>query len=43
MRRVEKPNHLKKNEINTPDELAFLLWSAELDKEIIAFWKAMIK
>jgi hypothetical protein len=25
----------------TPEELCFLLWKAELNKELLSFWKAM--
>ena len=34
----------KENIIKSPeDELQFILWKAELNKELMAFWKSMFK
>ena len=44
MKKIEKPDYFKQSKFDNPDEeLAFLLWNAELNKEILAFWKSMIK
>jgi hypothetical protein len=44
MKKIDKPDHMKKPDFENPgEELAFLLWKAELDKEILAFWKSLIK
>ena len=44
MKRIEKPDYFKEPKFDSPEEeLAFLLWRAELNKEILAFWKSLIK
>jgi len=39
MRKIEKPGHMKKYENN--EDIGFVLWKAELNKELAAFWKAL--
>ncbi len=39
MRKIRK----KFDEFDEPEELDFLLWKAELDKELSLFWKLMTK
>jgi hypothetical protein len=44
MKKIEKPDHINNNEFEYPDDdLAFLLWSAEFNKELLAFWKSIVK
>jgi len=44
MKKIGKPDYFKQPKFdNLDEELAFLLWSSELNKEILAFWKSMIK
>lgn len=39
--------HHDKNHVNTPEfpseDLGFMLWKAELSKELLSFWKSMKK
>ena len=46
MKKISNPNHDKNHE-NFPeapvDELGFMLWKAELSKELLSFWKSMQK
>ncbi len=37
MKKIEKPGHMK--EYN--EELSFMLWKAELNKELMSFWKSL--
>ena len=42
MRRDGKKFSLIENEMEKPEEdLQFLLWKAELNKELLSFWKSM--
>ena len=44
MKKVQKPDYMKNHECeNSNDELAFLLWKAELNKEILSFWKSLLE
>jgi len=46
MKRYEEINSLKsKDDIpkSPEEELKFILWKAELNKELMAFWKSMFK
>ena len=43
-KRIEKPDYIKgiDNKFDGPnEELSFLLWKAELNKELLSFWKSM--
>ena len=40
MRKIEKPGHMK--DYNNKEDLSFVLWKAELNKELMAFWKSLI-
>jgi hypothetical protein len=43
MKKIEKPDHIDGPKFDKPnEELAFLLWRAELNKELLAFWKSLI-
>jgi len=39
MKKIERPEHIRGH--NTED-LSFVLWKSELNKELMAFWKALI-
>ena len=39
MKKIEKPGHMK--DFNEED-LSFVLWKAELNKELMAFWKSLM-
>jgi hypothetical protein len=44
MKKIGKPDHMKEPNFEKPnEELAFLLWKAELNKELFAFWKSLIQ
>jgi len=46
MKKYGRINHLKtKDDIKElkEDELKFILWKAELNKELMAFWKSISK
>jgi hypothetical protein len=43
MKKIEKPDHVDYDEFRCPDDLAFMLWSAEFNKELLAFWKSIVK
>ncbi len=36
-----KRNSFEKNDEIQDDELKFILWKAELNKELLSFWKSM--
>jgi len=40
MKKIEKPGHMKNCESN--EDLSFVLWKAELNKELMAFWKSLV-
>lgn len=43
MKKIYK-NHEYHKEINkNNEELAFMLWQAELNKELLSFWKSILK
>ena len=39
MKKIEKPGHMKNC---NGEDLSFVLWKAELNKELMAFWKALM-
>ena len=42
MKKIEKPNFIEENNFDNPnEELKFILWKAELNKELMSFWKSM--
>ena len=44
MIKVERMKHMENIELNDPDEdPKFILWKAELNKELRSFWKEMMK
>jgi hypothetical protein len=44
MKKIERPAYIKQHENeNSNEELAFLLWKAELNKELTSFWKSLFK
>ena len=52
MRKINKPDKLDSmksvhdkptNPHESVEELGFMLWKAELNKELMSFWKALIK
>ena len=43
MKRIQKPDHMNDKYEAPCDDLAFTLWKAELNKELLAFWKALTK
>ena len=44
MKKIQKPKYMEEHEFeNSNDELAFLLYKAEINKEILSFWKSLLK
>ena len=44
MKKIEKPKHMEEHTFeNSNEELAFLLYKAELNKELLSFWKSLLK
>ncbi|UCB58622.1 MAG: hypothetical protein JSV67_08485 [Thermoplasmatales archaeon] len=44
MRKIDKPKYMNEHEFeNSSEELAFLLYKAELNKELLSFWKSLLK
>ena len=39
MKKIERPEHMKDY---NDENLSFVLWKAELNKELMAFWKSLI-
>ena len=42
MKKIDKYRNLEKSD-DYGDELEFMIWKAELNKELFTFWKKMIK
>jgi hypothetical protein len=43
MKKIEKSANMKQHENENPnEELAFILWKAELNKELMSFWKSLL-
>jgi hypothetical protein len=40
---INKPKPKEDIPISREEELKFILWKAELNKELMAFWKSLIK
>lgn len=40
MKKIDRPEHMKNQ--NKDEDLRFVLWKAELNKELNAFWKSLI-
>jgi hypothetical protein len=44
MKRVQKVGYIEENHFKNPnEELQFILWKAELNKELMSFWKSISK
>lgn len=44
LKKIEKPKYMEEHEFeNSKEELAFLLYKAELNKELLSFWKSLLK
>jgi len=44
MKKIQKPKYMEEHEFENPsDELAFLLYKAEMNKELLSFWKSLLK
>jgi hypothetical protein len=40
MKKIERPGHMKN--CGNCEDISFVLWTAELNKELMEFWKSLI-